>query len=153
MTSSTDRIEREILLKASRSRVWRALVNAEEFGRWFGVALEGKKFVAGQRTQGQVTHPGYEHLTFDVLVERIEPGRSIAFRWHPAAVDAAADYSKEPSTLVVFELKEARGGILLTVVESGFDQLPPSRREEAFRMNSGGWTIQMANIEKHVAVP
>ena len=153
MTSSTDRIEKEILLKASRSRVWRALVNAEEFGRWFGVALEGKKFVAGQRTQGQVTYPGYEHLTFDVLVERIEPGRSIAFRWHPAAVDAAADYSKEPPTLVVFELKEAEGGILLTVVESGFDQLPPSRRDEAFRMNSGGWTIQMANIEKHVATP
>lgn len=153
MTSSTDRIEREILLKASRSRVWRALVNAEEFGRWFGVALEGKKFVTGQRTQGQVTYPGYEHLTFDVLVERIEPARSIAFRWHPAAVDAAVDYSKEPSTLVVFELKEAKGGILLTVVESGFDQLPPSRRDEAFRMNSGGWTIQMANIEKHVATP
>jgi uncharacterized protein YndB with AHSA1/START domain len=153
MTSSTDRIEREILLKASRSRVWRALVNAEEFGRWFGVALEGRKFVAGQRTQGQVTYPGYEHLTFDVLVERIEPGRLIAFRWHPAAVDAAVDYSKEPSTLVVFELKEAKGGILLTVVESGFDSLPPSRRDEAFRMNSGGWTIQMANIEKHVATP
>jgi uncharacterized protein YndB with AHSA1/START domain len=153
MTPSTDRIEREILLKASRSRVWRALVNAEEFGRWFGVALEGKKFVAGQRTQGQITYPGYEHLTFDVLVERIEPGRSIAFRWHPAAIDASVDYSKEPSTLVVFELKEAKGGILLTVVESGFDKIPPARRDEAFRMNSGGWTIQMANIEKHVAKP
>jgi uncharacterized protein YndB with AHSA1/START domain len=153
MSPSTDRIEREILLKASRSRVWRALVNAEEFGRWFGVALEGKKFVAGQRTQGQVTYPGYEHLTFDVLVERIEPGRLIAFRWHPAAVDTAVDYSKEPSTLVVFELKEAKGGILLTLVESGFDQIPPARRDEAFRMNSGGWTIQMANIEKHVATP
>jgi uncharacterized protein YndB with AHSA1/START domain len=153
MTASTDRIEREILLKASRSRVWRALVNAEEFGRWFGVALDGKKFVAGERTQGQITYPGYEHLTFDVLVERIDPGRSISFRWHPAAVDAAVDYSKEPSTLVVFELKEAPGGILLTVVESGFDQIPPSRREEAFRMNSGGWTIQMSNIEKHVAKP
>jgi uncharacterized protein YndB with AHSA1/START domain len=153
MSPSTDRIEREILLKASRSRVWRALVNAEEFGRWFGVALEGKKFVAGQRTQGQITYPGYEHLTFDVLVERIEPGRLIAFRWHPAAVDTAVDYSKEPSTLVVFELKEAKGGILLTLVESGFDQIPPARREEAFRMNSGGWTIQLANIEKHVATP
>jgi len=153
MPSSTDRIEREIFLKASRSRVWRALVNAEEFGTWFGVALKGTQFVAGQRVKGQITYPGYEHLTFDVLVERIEPGRLISFRWHPAAVDAAVDYSKEPSTLVVFELKEAKGGILLTVVESGFDQIPPSRREEAFRMNSGGWTIQMENIEKHVAKP
>lgn len=153
MTQSTDRIEREILLKAPRARVWRALSNAEEFGNWFGVALKGQRFVTGERTRGQVTYPGYEHLTFDVLVERIEPEKSISFRWHPAAVDAKADYSKEPSTLVVFEIKEAKGGVLLTVVESGFDKIPPARRLEAFRMNSDGWTIQMQNIEKHVATP
>jgi uncharacterized protein YndB with AHSA1/START domain len=153
MTQSTDRIERQILLKASRSRVWRALANAEEFGKWFGVALEGQRFVAGQRTRGQVTYPGYEHLTFDVLVEQIEPEKSISFRWHPAAIDAKVDYSKEPSTLVVFEIKAAEGGVLLTVIESGFDKIPPARRLEAFRMNSDGWTIQVQNIEKHVAAP
>ena len=104
MNSSTDSIERKILLKAPRSRVWRALSNAEEFGDWFGVALKGKTFAAGQRVQGQVTYPGYEHVVWDVLIERLEPERLLSWRWHPAAVEPSVDYSKEPSTLVVFEL-------------------------------------------------
>ncbi|MDQ2936925.1 MAG: SRPBCC family protein [Acidobacteriota bacterium] len=151
MNESTDSIEREILLKAPRSRVWRALSNAEEFGDWFGVALKGKTFIAGKRVQAQITHPGYEHVVWDVLIERLEPERLLSWRWHPAAVERSVDYSKEPTTLVVFELKEVEGGTLLTVVESGFDSLPPSRRLNAFRMNSGGWDQQMQNLEKHVA--
>jgi uncharacterized protein YndB with AHSA1/START domain len=153
MNASTDRIERKILLKAPRSRVWRALANAEEFGGWFGVSLKGQAFAAGRHARGQITHPGYEHLVFDVLVERIEPERLLALRWHPAAIDPAVDYSKEPTTLVEFELTEVEGGTLLTLVESGFDKIPPERRLEAFRMNSGGWDEQMKNIEKHVATP
>jgi uncharacterized protein YndB with AHSA1/START domain len=153
MDSSTDRIERSILLKAPRSRVWRALANAEEFGNWFGVAFKGKTFAAGERVQGQITHPGYEHVVFEVLIERMEPERLLSWRWHPHAVDPSVDYSHEPTTLVVFELKEVEGGTLLSVVESGFDSIPPSRRLEAFRMNSGGWDEQMKNIEKHVAAP
>ena len=151
MKPSTDRIERNILLNAPRSRVWRALSNAEEFGDWFGVALKGKTFAAGKRVQGQITHPGYEHVVWDVLIERFEPERLLSWRWHPAAVEPSVDYSKEPTTLVVFELKEVEGGTLLSVVESGFDSLPPSRRLDAFRMNSGGWDQQMQGIEKHVA--
>jgi uncharacterized protein YndB with AHSA1/START domain len=151
MDSSTDRIERSILLKASRSKVWRALSDAEEFGDWFGVALKGQSFRAGQRVQAQVTHPGYEHVVWDVLIERMEPERLLSWRWHPAAIDPSVDYSKEPTTLVVFELKEVEGGTLLSVVESGFDKVPPSRRLDAFRMNSSGWDAQMGNIEKHVA--
>jgi uncharacterized protein YndB with AHSA1/START domain len=150
MSTSTDRIEREILIKAPRGRVWRALANAEEFGRWFGAALKGQTFAAGNHVQGRITYPGYEHLTLDVTVERVEPERLLSFRWHPAAVEPSADYSKEPTTLVVFELKEVEGGTLLRIVESGFDAIPPSRRLEAFRMNSGGWDIQVKNIEKHV---
>jgi uncharacterized protein YndB with AHSA1/START domain len=151
MDSLTDRIEREILLKAPRARVWRALSNAEEFGDWFGVALKGKTFAAGQRVQGHITYPGYEHVVWDVVIERMEPERLLSFRWHPYAVDPSVDYSKEPTTLVEFELKEVEDGTLLSVVESGFDNIPPSRRLEAFRMNSGGWDEQMKNIEKHVA--
>jgi len=151
MDSSTDRIEREILLKAPRSRVWRALSNAEEFGAWFGVALKGKTFAAGERVRGQVTYPGYEHVVFDVLIVKVEPERLLSIRWHPYAVDPSIDYSKEPTTLVEFELKEVDDGVLLRVVESGFDGIPPSRRLEAFRMNSGGWDQQMKNIEKHVS--
>ncbi|MGI9167437.1 MAG: SRPBCC family protein [Pyrinomonadaceae bacterium] len=153
MNPSTDRIERSILLKAPRSRVWRALSNAEEFGDWFGVALKGKAFAAGQHVQAQITHPGYEHVVWDVLIERIEPERLLSWRWHPAAVEPSVDYSKEPTTLVVFELKEVEGGTLLTVVESGFDNVPQSRRLDAFRMNSEGWAEQMQNIEKHVVTP
>jgi uncharacterized protein YndB with AHSA1/START domain len=151
MNTSTDRIEKQILLKAPRSRVWRALADAEEFGKWFGVNLTGKQFVAGLSVQGNITYPGYEHLVMDVLVERVEPEHHLSWRWHPAPVDISVDYSLEPSTLVVFELTEVEGGTLLRVVESGFDQLPPARREEAFRMNDGGWEQQMTNIEQHVA--
>lgn len=153
MNTSTDRIERKILLRAPRSRVWRALSNAEEFGSWFGVAFKGKAFTAGKRVQGQITHPGYEHLVFEVLIERMEPERLLSWRWHPAAIEPSVDYSEEPTTLVVFELQEVDGSTLLSVVESGFDNIPPARRLEAFRMNSGGWDEQMKNIEKHVATP
>ena len=153
MNSSNDRIERSVVLKAPRSRVWRAVSKAEEFGNWFGVALKGKTFAAGQRVQGQITHPGYEHVVWDVVIERLEPEKLLSWRWHPAAVDPSVDYSNEPTTLVVFELKEVEGGTLLSVVESGFDNVPPSRRLEAFRMNSGGWDEQVKNIEKHVATP
>jgi uncharacterized protein YndB with AHSA1/START domain len=148
--SGTDSIERKVVINAPRSRVWRALTNAEEFGRWFGAALEGKAFVAGTRTQGRITIPGYTHIMFDVVIERVEPERLMSWRWHPYAVDPKVDYNKEQPTLVTFELKEVEGGTLLTVVESGFDQVPPHRRLEAFRMNTQGWEGQMRNIQKHV---
>jgi uncharacterized protein YndB with AHSA1/START domain len=153
MDASTDRIERKILLKAPRSRVWRALSDPEEFGTWFGLSLQGQFMVAGQPLRGHVTHPGYEHVVFEAWIERVEPERLLSWRWHPYAIDPAVDYSSEPTTLVVFELQEADEGTLLSVVESGFDKVPPARRVTAFRMNSGGWDQQMRNIEKHVAAP
>jgi uncharacterized protein YndB with AHSA1/START domain len=153
MSSPTDRIETKILLKAPRARIWRALSNAEEFGNWFGVALQGKSFRAGERVQGRVTYPGYEHVIFDVSIERMEPETLLSWRWHPAAVDPAVDYSHEPTTLVVFELQETQSGTLLSISESGFDQVPTTRRAEAFRLNSGGWDGQMDNIAKHFNAP
>jgi len=147
--TSTDRIEKKILLRAPRERVWRALTDAAEFGAWFRVKLEGG-FAAGKRVRGKVTYPGYEHLTFDVLVERIEPERLFSLRWHPAAVDPVVDYSKEPTTLVEFRLEEVPEGTRLSVVESGFDRIPAGRRDEAFRMNSEGWGIQLENVRRHV---
>jgi uncharacterized protein YndB with AHSA1/START domain len=146
---NTDRIERRIELKASVSRVWRALTDYREFGSWFGVSLEAP-FVAGQKARGRITHPGYEHLTWEVDVKKMETERLLAFTWHPYAVDPKLDYSDEIPTLVEFKLEATAGGTLLTLVESGFDQVPASRRLEAFRMNEGGWTAQIKNIEKHV---
>ena len=151
MNTSTDRLERKILLKAPRSRVWRALSNAEEFGAWFGVDFKGSAFVAGKAVKGRITYPGYEHLVMEVFVERIVPERLLSWRWHPAAIDTAVDYSQEPTTLVVFELEDAQGGVMLSVVESGFDSIPEARRATAFRMNSSGWEEQMKNIQGHVA--
>jgi len=99
--SNTDRIEKKVVLRATRSRVWRAITDAEEFGAWFRAKLEGP-FVEGATVRGKITHPGYEHLTIEILVERIEPERYFAYRWHPYAIDPAVDYSAEPMTLVEF---------------------------------------------------
>jgi uncharacterized protein YndB with AHSA1/START domain len=149
---NTDRIEKKMTLRAPRSRVWRAIATAEEFGAWFGVKLEGP-FAEGATIRGKITHPGYEHLTMEMLVERIEPERYLAYRWHPYAIDTAVDYTLEPTTLVEFRLDEADGGTVLTIVESGFDRIPLARRAEAFRMNDQGWTEQSKNIERHVSKP
>jgi len=150
MASETDRIEKQILLRAPRSRVWRALSDAKEFGTWFRVELQGA-FAPGARIRGKVTYPGYEHLTFELEVERMEPERLLSWRWHPAAVESGVDYSQEPPTQVVFELSETKEGTLLKVVESGFDRLPPARRAAAFRSNEDGWGEQLTNIERHLA--
>jgi uncharacterized protein YndB with AHSA1/START domain len=147
--TNTDRIEKQVLLRAPRSRVWRALTDAGQFGTWFGARLE-TGFAVGQRATGRITHPGYEHLTFELTVERMEAEQLFAFRWHPYAIDPEVDYSNEPTTLVELRLEEVPDGTLLTVVESGFDRIPAARRDEAFRMNTGGWTAQMENIRRHV---
>ena len=150
--TSTDRIEKTVTLRAPRSRVWRALTNADEFGTWFRVKLEGA-FAEGATVRGRITHPGYEHVKMEVIVERIEPEHYFAYRWQPYAIDPKVDYSQEPTTLVEFRLEEAAAGTVLTIVESGFDRIPLARRDEAFRMNDGGWTGQLKNIERHVAQP
>ena len=148
--SGTDRIERSIEIAAPRARVWRALADAQEFGSWFGVNLQGQAFAPGARVRGNITHPGYEHLVFEVRVERIEAERLLSFYWHPYAIDPQADYAQEEPTLVRFTLEDAPGGrTLLTVVESGFDRVPAARRLEAFRMNSAGWDAQVVNIARH----
>ena len=146
---STDRIEKSVVLRAPRSRVWRAISNAEEFGSWFGVKLEGV-FAPGALVTGRITIPGYEHGVMDVTVERVEPERLFSYRWHPYAIEPGVDYSGEPTTLVEFRLEEVTGGTRLTVTESGFDRIPAARRAEAFRMNDQGWTGQLKNIERHV---
>jgi uncharacterized protein YndB with AHSA1/START domain len=149
-TVVTDRIEKRVVLRAPRSRVWRALTDAGEFGSWFGVTLQGP-FTEGATVRGQITHPGYQHLTMELIVERLEPERYFAYRWHPYAIDPKIDYSQEPATLVEFRLEDAGEGTTLTIVESGFDRIPLARRAEAFKMNEGGWTQQVRNIERHVS--
>jgi uncharacterized protein YndB with AHSA1/START domain len=147
---TSDRIEKHIVLAAPRSRVWRAITSAEEFGKWFGVTLDGP-FAENTPVSGRINTKGFEGLKFELMIERIEPQRYFSYRWHPYAVDPKVDYSAEPSTLVEFTFSEVAGGTALDIVESGFERIPLRRRAEAFRMNDGGWSEQIQNIERYVA--
>ena len=155
------RIEKQILLHAPRSRVWQALSDSKRFGAWFGVSFEGP-FVAGKAVKGVITpttvddavakaQREHEGTAFDITVERIEPERLFSFRWHPFAVDPDVDYSKEPTTLVEFMLEERDGGVLVTVTESGFDEIPLERRAKAFEANDSGWAVVVTLLEKYLA--
>ena len=149
--ASTDRIEKLVDLDAPRSRVWRALTDVAQFNAWFGVNLESP-FSPGAAVSGRITFKGYDHLTLTIWIEAMEPERFFSFRWHPYAVELDVDYSTEPTTLVSFTLEDlAEGRTRLTIVESGFDAIPESRRAKAFAMNTGGWNGQAENIRKHLA--
>ncbi len=161
-TSNTDRIEKKIVLRAPRERIWRALSDSKQFGTWFGIDLDGP-FEAGKRVTGRMTptkvdpevakiQEPYAGHPFEWTVERVEPMKMISFRWHPFAVDGKKDYSKEPTTLIVFSLADAPNGVELTITESGFDKLPPERRAEAFKANEGGWEKQTQLLEKYLAL-
>jgi uncharacterized protein YndB with AHSA1/START domain len=144
------RIEKRVALQAPVARVWRALTDYREFGQWFRVKLDGP-FVPGQVSRGHITYPGYEHLRWEAVVEKMEPEQLFSFTWHPYAVDLQKDYSTETPTLVEFGLEKTPTGTLLRVTESGFDKIPSERRVEALRMNDGGWVEQMKNIAAHVS--
>lgn len=144
----SEHIEKTIIIDAPRAQVWRAIADANEFGTWFGARFD-EPFVAGARIRGNITEPGYEHVTMDITVERIEPPHLLSFRWHPYAIDTSVDYSAEPMTLVEFRLEDVPDGTRLTLTESGFDGIPAQRRDEAYRMNDRGWTEQMKRIERH----
>ena len=144
-----NQIEKTIELKAPVSRVWRALTDYREFGEWFQMKLDGP-FVPGKVSIGKVTYPGYEHLSCELVTEKIEPEELFAFSWHPYAVDPKVDYSKEPSTLVEFRLEPKDKGTVLRLIESGFDAIPEGRRFEAFRKNDEGWSEQIDNIAKYL---
>jgi uncharacterized protein YndB with AHSA1/START domain len=146
---STDRIEKHFEVGARRYRVWRALANAEEFGTWFGMKLDGP-FAPGATVFGRLTMPKYDHITIEMRIAAVEPEGYFAYRWHPAAIDDSIDYSVEPMTLVEFRLEETAGGTSITIIESGFDKLPATRRVEAFRMNEGGWNGQSKKLAAHV---
>jgi uncharacterized protein YndB with AHSA1/START domain len=156
-----DRIEKSIFLRAPLDRVWQAIADSKQFGTWFGVAFDGP-FVAGSRLTGRIVptqvdeevaqlQKPHEGKGFEFWVEAIDRPRSISFRWHPFAIEPDVDYSHEPTTLIAFELDEAEGGTLLKITESGFSQIPLSRRAKAFSANDGGWTKQTELVAKYLA--
>ena len=160
-TVSTDRIEKQVVLRAPRARVWRALTDSKEFGSWFGVRFDGA-FVAGRPLRGVITpttvdpdvaraQQPYAGTAFEITVDRVEPERTFSFRWHPYAIERGVDYSSEPTTLIEFTLEEVADGTKLTVTESGFDRIPLDRRAKAFAANDQGWAAQVKLIEKYLA--
>lgn len=144
-----NQIEKHIELKAPTSRVWRALTDYKEFGEWFRVNIEGP-FIPGEVSRGNITYPGYEHIKWEAVIQKMEPEHTFSYTWHPYAIDPNVDYSSEPQTLVEFKLLPAENGTILTVIESGFENIPLDRKMEAFRMNEGGWEMQMQNINEYV---
>ena len=156
-----NRIEKKILLRAPLKRVWSALSDFKEFGVWFGVKFESP-FTPGAHVRGKIVGSAVDpeiakaqkqhaHIPFEITIDRIEPERLFSFRWHPHAVEAGVDYSKEPTTLIEFTLEEVSGGVMLTVTESGFDQIPLARRAKAFSANEQGWGLVVKLIEKYLA--
>lgn len=160
-TTDNDRIEKRVVLRAPRARVWRAISDSQQFGLWFGVRFEGA-FTAGAHMVGKMTptiadpevakmQKPYEGAVFHCDIETIRPMDLFSFRWHPFAIDPAHDYSAEPKTLVEFLLSDDPAGTLLVIRETGFAGLPESRRAQAFSANEGGWTHQSKLLESYLA--
>ena len=155
---SSDRIEKSVVLKASRARVWRAISDFEELGRWFGMYIEGP-LVAGESVSCRIrptevdadiaaAQAAFEGAPFTLDVVAVEPMSRLAFRWHPG-VDAE-DEPDDEKTLVELTLSDAPEGTRLDIVESGFDRVPLERRAKAFEMNEGGWEAQTQLVRKFV---
>jgi uncharacterized protein YndB with AHSA1/START domain len=157
---NTDRIEKKILLHAPLKRVWRALSDSTEFGTWFGLKFDGpfspgaimRGVLVGTKVNPEVAEAQKAHIgmPFEITIEQMVPERLFSMRWHPFAVDRGVDYSAEPTTLIEFALEEMANGVMLTVTESGFDQIPLARRAKAFTANEGGWAIMIKVIEEYL---
>lgn len=158
---NADRIEKKILLRATPERVWRALTDPDEFRSWFGVQVEGpfqpgahvRGAIVGTLVDAKIAEMQRQHggTPFEFTIERMERPRLFSFRWHPHAVEAGVDYSREPTTLIVFTIEETAEGVMLTVTESGFEGIPLERRAKAFESNEGGWAIMLGIIGKYLA--
>jgi uncharacterized protein YndB with AHSA1/START domain len=166
----SDRIEKQVVIRAPVARVWRAITDTREFGTWFGVRLDGA-FAPGKSVTGifdaaldEATILAYQeqlglppskvklpdrNAVFCTVVD-VEPEHYFSFRWIPYGIDAEVDPTSEPTTLVEFRLEPAGEGTKVSIVESGFDRVPPHRRERAFRMNEGGWAAQADNLRTYV---
>ena len=142
-------IRKQIEIKAPLEKVWNAIIDHEQFGKWFRVKID-KPFAVGEVSTGNITYPGYEHIKWKAKIKEIVEYKLFSLTWHPYACDPDVDYDSEEPTLVEFRLEKTDNGTLLTVIESGFDKIPKHRFAEAFRMNEGGWEQQMKNVSDYV---
>ncbi|MEM9669754.1 MAG: SRPBCC family protein [Pseudomonadota bacterium] len=144
-------IRRQIVLKASIDRVWRAISDAEEFGEWFGTKTSGP-FEVGTTVHCESTHPDYQGDIWDMTIIDMVPLQRLSYTW-PAyyGPNADRDSTEDPLLTVVFELEADGEATILTITETGFASLPADYAPTAFRENSNGWNDQVENIASHVA--
>ncbi|HUB79861.1 MAG TPA: SRPBCC family protein [Bryobacteraceae bacterium] len=148
--SELNQIQRSTLVRAPRSRVWRALTDIADFCRWFSAETEEAAFTPGAHIRFRSTYPGpHYQKPFSLTIEEMTAAEKFSWRWHPGAKLPGEDVSNEPMTLVTFTLQDADGGTQVTVTETGFDLLFAARRERAFKDNDGGWKTQMAALERY----
>ncbi len=139
-----DVIEREIIVKAPRERVYKAITDPEQIISWFTDSLEGGTLEVGQSPIFNFKG----HGKTQIYVEAAKPVEYFAYRWVPGASGIIGDVLAVPNTLVEFYLEEAGEGTKIKLKESGFASLPPEVAEKSFGENSGGWEFMLNRLEK-----
>jgi uncharacterized protein YndB with AHSA1/START domain len=137
-------IKQEVIIRAPRSRVWKALTTVSELSTWFRCTLNTKEFHPGDIVNGESTYPGHEGTAFTLEIVETAPEQRFSWRWHPGHADVG-----DPPTTVTFTLEDVPGGTLVRVTESGFDRISLERRAKAFEGNTQGWAIQMQNLQSY----
>ncbi|HEX3589276.1 MAG TPA: SRPBCC domain-containing protein [Pseudonocardiaceae bacterium] len=136
-----DRIERTTRIEHPPDQVWAALTTADGLGSWFGdeASIELRPGGAGQlRWTG-----GY---SVDLRVERVEEPTVFGFTWQ---LEELPDGDPR-RTYVEFTLAPAGTGTRLTVVESGFAQLPPDAYGKAYESHTEGWGRELGELADHL---
>jgi uncharacterized protein YndB with AHSA1/START domain len=143
-----DTIEREIVVKASKERVYDAITDPTKIVSWFPDSVEGTLAV-GERP----TFVFDGHGRVEIYVVDAKPYEYFSYRWIPGSdvVPFVGDILTVPNTLVEFRIQEMGDGTKVTLKESGFASLQPDVREQKFQENSGGWEYMMDRLEKHLS--
>lgn len=143
---TTNSIYREIEIAAPMTHVWNALTDHKELAKWF-CAKADKPFKVGEVSRGKIVGCGHDDLPWASEIVAMDPETYFAWKWHPG-IDKGSDRDAE-RTLVEFRLKPTDTGTLLSVRESGFENVPAAKRAEILAGNNAGWDAQLANLEGH----
>jgi uncharacterized protein YndB with AHSA1/START domain len=139
-----DIIQREIIIKAPKEKIYEAITNPEKVVLWFPDAVEGK-YAVGENP----TFVFNGHGKVSVHIVEAKPYEYFSYRWIPGASIFVGDVTTAPNTLVEFSIHEEGDGVCKVVmVESGFAQLP-IEMAKAFMQNSGGWEFMLGRLEKY----
>ena len=138
-----DVIVREITVKATKERVYKAITDPAEITLWFPDSIEDGTLEVGQSPL--FLFNGGEHKSRTYIVAA-EPYTYFAFRWVPGGHGILGDVLKVPNTLVEFRIEEVSDGTKVTVNESGFASLPSEVAQESLDQNTGGWEFMMGRL-------